>query len=205
MPATRSPLGRLAPFIPILLAVLLLVPAAAPAQESLKGDLLVAAPSIRDSRFRHTVIYMVRHDAKGALGLIINRPLGKVKLAYLYERLGLLPPKARREIPMHYGGPVNPDRGFVLHDATPKFPGDMPAGEGIGVSPFEPVLRAMAKGEAPKQFLFIIGYAGWAPGQLEGEMRRGDWLIASPDDALLFGKKHEGKWKRAIGRRYRTL
>ncbi|MDA1001090.1 MAG: YqgE/AlgH family protein [bacterium] len=203
MPAIRSLLRRLAALC--LLAALILAPAAAPAQESLKGELLVAAPRIQDPRFRETVIYMVRHDAGGAFGLIVNRPLGKVKLAYLYEKLGILPPKARRDITMHYGGPVNPDRGFVLHDSEKHFPGDVSAGEGVGVSPFEPVLRAMAGGKAPKRFLFIIGYAGWGPGQLEGEMRRGDWITAAPDDALLFGKKHDGKWKRAIGRRYRTL
>ena len=172
------------------------------------GELLVAAPGMQDPRFRRSVILLVRHDGSGAFGLIVNRVAGTVKLARLFQQLGLKAPagagKVADEIALHYGGPVQPQLGFVLHSTEALSPAQRVDGN-TGVSPFKKILRAMALGEAPRQSMFVLGYAGWGPGQLESEMRRGDWFTAPADESFLFGHDQESKWKRAMESRYRTL
>ncbi len=172
------------------------------------GELLVAAPGMQDPRFCRSVILLVRHDGSGAFGLIVNRVTGTVKLARFFKQLGLKAPagtgKMADEIALHYGGPVQPQLGFVPHSTEALSPAQRVDGN-TGVSPFEKILRAMALGEAPRRSMFALGYAGWGPGQLESEMRRGDWFTAPADESFLFGRDQESKWKRAMESRYRTL
>jgi putative transcriptional regulator len=172
------------------------------------GELLVAAPGMQDPRFRRSVILIVRHDDSGAFGLIVNRVAGTAKLARLFKQLGLKAPagagNVADEIALHYGGPVQPQLGFVLHSTEALSPTQRVDGN-TGVSPFEKILRAMALGEAPRRSMFTLGYAGWGPSQLESEMHRGDWFTAPTDESLLFDRDQESKWKRAMESRYRTL
>ena len=167
----------------------------------LAGQLLVATEQMPDPRFVQTVIYMVRHDTTGALGLVVNRPLGDVRLKDLLERSGRDSRDVAGSIRVHSGGPVEPGRAFVLHTADYTGPESRVIGDGIAVTGHPEVLDAMARGHGPRRSLFVLGYAGWAPGQLEGEIQRGGWISVPPNEALVFDEDHERKWERAMARR----
>jgi putative transcriptional regulator len=168
---------------------------------SLVGQFLVATDELKDPRFTRTVVYMVQHDAGGAMGLIVNRPMGEVSLADLLEGLGLDGKGVNGEILVHYGGPVEPGRGSVLHTAEYKIDGTQVVKDGIAVTSQPEILRAIATGTGPRKSLFVLGYAGWAPGQLEGEIKAGAWEIVPADEALVFDNNYEKKWERAMARR----
>jgi putative transcriptional regulator len=180
----------------------------AQAGKSLAGQFLVATEDLRDPRFARTVIYMVRHDASGALGLVVNRPVQDVPLVRLLRRFGLDDRGVNGTIRLHYGGPVEPARGFLLHTAeyateeTERVAGD------VAVTPLTArpvVLGDIAHGAGPRRFLFALGYAGWAPGQLEGEIDSGAWITVPADESLLFDDDHTKKWERAMARRRLTI
>jgi putative transcriptional regulator len=170
-------------------------------QESVAGRLLVATPELEDPNFDHTIVYMVEHDGSGAMGLVLNRVLGKGPVAELLEGLGIegeVDPAA--EIEVHYGGPVESGRGFVLH--TPDYTGEdtVVLSDLVALTTSLDVLSAIAAGNGPKRSLFALGYAGWAPGQLEAELAVGAWVVVEPDEALLFDDETDSKWQRALDR-----
>ena len=171
------------------------------ATSGLAGQLLVATEQMQDPRFLHTVIYMVRHDDDGALGLVVNRPLGDLPLADVFERLGLGHRDVSGRIRVHYGGPVEPGRAFVLHTSDYTGTGSEVIAGGIALTVRPEVLDAIADGKGPRRSLFALGYAGWAAGQLEGEIQRGGWISVLSDEALVFDDDHERKWERAMARR----
>ncbi len=171
----------------------------------LTGKLLVAAPDMPDPRFKETVILVVEHDHRGALGLVVNRRLGTVELARFFENLGLESKNVRGVVRIHYGGPVQPEFGFVIHSTDFSSGDTREVTPEIAVSPEAEVLRAIAHGEGPRRVLFAVGYAGWGPGQLEEEMRRDDWFTAPADLDIVFDDDVATKWKRAMARRYRSL
>lgn len=175
-----------------------------PAEEfeaSLAGQLLVAAPEIGDPRFAETVIYMVKHDREGALGLVINRPLAKGSYEDLLKGVGGDPKGARGEVVIHYGGPVATDQGFVLHSEDVLLDSSLKVKGGIAMTADVKLIEALAKGKGPKQSLVMFGYAGWGPGQLERELKEDSWFVVAADKSLVFGKDAESKWRRAIDRR----
>lgn len=167
--------------------------------DTLAGKLLVAMPGIGDPRFAHTVVMMCSHDEEHAMGLIINRPKEELTLSEVLEHLGL---KANTDLaarPVLDGGPVQQDRGYVLHSE------DFEAGDatqavapGIRLTATRDVLEAMSKKGAPKDFVLALGCAGWGAGQIENELRHNAWLIVDPDKAIVFDEAHDGKWTRAI-------
>ena len=166
----------------------------------LSGQFLVATRRMGDPRFAETVIYMVEHDAGGAMGLVVNRVIGSGPLAKFLKGLGIEAAGIEGEIRLHYGGPVEIGRGFALHsrdfhgDGTVRLPG------GVSMSALLDVLKAEAAGEGPKRALFLLGYAGWAPGQLENELKRQDWVTAPADIELMFDGDEETKWDRALSK-----
>jgi putative transcriptional regulator len=169
---------------------------------SLAGQLLVATPELDDPNFSHTVVYLVQHDASGALGVVINRVLGAGPLGKLLQSLGIEEGSdSEAPIRVHYGGPVQLDRGVVLH--SPDYRQDDPlVVDDLAAFSFSlDALRAIAQGRGPRHNLFALGYAGWAPGQLESEIARGSWFTIEPDEALLFDDQVETKWERALDRR----
>ena len=168
--------------------------------EGLTGQLLVARPEMNDPRFSGTVIYMVRHDANGALGLIVNRPFEEIPIALLLRRLGLEHEGAGGSILVHYGGPVDPGRVFVLHTTDYRGEGTQVIADGIALSGNPGILRAIGAGTGPRRALLFLSYSGWAPGQLEREIEAGGWIVARADPALVFDDDHETKWERAMGR-----
>lgn len=168
---------------------------------SLAGRLLVATEDLRDPRFDHTVVYMVRHDPTGAMGLVVNRPLGQVPLARLLELFGRSDPDVAGEARVFYGGPVEGARAFVLHTTDWTSPATLVVAGGVALTAHPAVLEAIAHGRGPRRSLFALGYAGWAPGQLEGEIRRGSWISVPADEALVFDDDADAKWRRAMARR----
>ncbi len=168
---------------------------------SLTGQFLVATDELRDPRFVRTVVYMVRHDASGAMGLIVNRPLGEAPLSELLERLGMNGQGVNGRIRVHFGGPVEPALGFVLHTTEYRIPGTRVVRDGIAVTSQPEILRAIGTRTGPRKSLFALGYAGWAPGQLEAEIGAGAWVSVPADEGLIFDEDYEKKWERAMARR----
>lgn len=167
---------------------------------SLAGQFLIAMPSMFDPNFEQTVIYICAHSEHGAVGLVVNRPTGTVSLRDLLEQLEIPSLHIPREKQVLIGGPVETERGFVLHstdycreDATLK------TSDTIGLTATLDILTAIASGEGPRRSLLAIGYSGWGPGQLEEEIQANGWLHAPADDALVFDEDYESKWQRAIG------
>jgi putative transcriptional regulator len=166
----------------------------------LAGQLLVATKQIGDPRFARTVIYMVAHDAAGAFGLVVNRVYGKGPLEKFLKGFDVDVNGIQGEIQLHYGGPVEPGTGFVLHTADYEGPGTRVVDDRLAMTTEMSVLKAIADGHGPKRALFALGYSGWGPGQLEGEIARGDWFSAPADENLIFDKDVESIWSRASGR-----
>ena len=181
--------------------------AAVPARKdaSLAGRLLVATSDLRDPRFVQTVIFMVGHDATGAMGLVINRPIGRISIATLLEQLGVGGNGVGGELRVHYGGPVEPTQGFVLHTAEYAGVDTRVVGGGIALTTDPKVLRAIGAGSGPRRSLLALGYAGWAPGQLEAEIRSGHWVDVQADEKIVFDENADKKWERAMARRVIVL
>jgi putative transcriptional regulator len=171
----------------------------------LGGKFLVATEQLRDPRFARSVVYMVRHDRSGAMGLIVNRVLGVAPWAELLRRLELDATGVAGEVRMHYGGPVESGRGFVLHTGEYAGDGTMAVNERIALTINPDILRAIGLGKGPRLYLLAFGYAGWAPGQLEGEIARGDWISVPADEDVIFDTADETKWERAMARRVYQL
>jgi putative transcriptional regulator len=169
---------------------------------SLSGRLLVATPQLEDPNFRGTVVYVVHHNRAGAMGLVINRLLGTGPLDRMLEGLGIAPDgESKVDLRVHYGGPVEPSRAFVLH--SPEYHGQdtMMVSDIAALTVAPGILEDMAAGHGPKRSLFALGYAGWGPDQLENELAAGAWFVVEPDATLLFDEDTATKWQRAFARR----
>ena len=201
-----------------LLAILLLLLAAAlpaaaePAADSLAGQLLVASAAIQDPRFHHSVILLLRHDANGAFGIVINRPLGERPIAELLADAnrgdrGNATKDSGLEgtIRVFLGGPVEPQYGFVIHGGDYRRPETLRLENGIAMTATKEVLRDIGRHQGPEKYLFALGYAGWGAGQLEGEIARRDWFTAPADGDLVFDEERGAVWERALARRTRDL
>ena len=166
----------------------------------LSGRLLIAMPGIDDPRFERAVVLLCAHDAEHAIGLAVNRPVDGLTLESLFERIGIEPPLRRlADEAVLMGGPVERERGFVLH--TDDYLLDdvsMPVMSGLARTTTKEVLQAMGGDAAPRRALLALGYAGWGPGQLEREVRENVWLVCDPDEALIFDDDHDHKWSRAL-------
>jgi putative transcriptional regulator len=173
-----------------------------PTTGSLAGQLLVAAPDLQDPNFSQTVVYLVHHDQSGAMGLVLNRVLGSGPLDKVLEGLGMPSDGAADlELRVHYGGPVEPARGFMLHSPDYRGADTVVLSELVALTLSPGILEDIAAGRGPKRSLFALGYAGWGPEQLEGELAAGAWFVVEPDADLLFGEQPETKWQRAFDRR----
>ena len=188
-------------FLFFALGILLIETHSAEQSDNLTGQLLVATPEMRDPRFVETVIYMVKHSSEGAFGLVINRPLAKGPVEDLLKGFGIDSSGAKGEIIIHYGGPVSPRAGFVLHSDDVLLEESAKVANGIAMTSDPKLIEAIAQGKGPRQSLFVLGYAGWAPGQLEGELLAGSWFVVSGDKALIFGQDADRKWRQAMDKR----
>ena len=171
------------------------------AEQNLTGKLLIAMPGMADPRFERSVVLVCAHSDEGAMGIVVNRALPEIGFGDLLAQLGIDRAPAAREIAVRFGGPVEPGRGFVLHPVDPaRAPseGQMAIDEAIAVTTTRDILEELARGEGPARAVLTLGYAGWGPGQLEGEMLANGWLTAERDDEILFGREDEGKWAAAL-------
>ena len=168
---------------------------------SLTGQLLAAMPQMLDQRFARSVIYLCAHSEEaGAMGLVINKPLGSLTMGELFSQLDISPSGIVKERPVHFGGPVEAGRGFVLHTADYNEEATLVFGGNIAVTATFEILRAIGKGKGPRQSLFALGYAGWAPGQLDAEIQANGWLSVAADDDIIFDSDYDGKWRRVLGK-----
>jgi len=166
----------------------------------LEGQLLIAMPTMSDPRFERSVIYLCAHSAAGAMGLVINKTLDSIDFAQLIEQLGLDEIEVDADVPIHFGGPVETGRGFVLHSTDYVREATVPVGSHMALTATVDVLRAIAEGQGPEKSILALGYAGWAPGQLEGEIQANGWLNCEPDISLVFDQAEENKWPAAIAK-----
>ncbi len=167
--------------------------------DSLAGKFLVAMPGMGDPRFSHSVIVMCSHDARHAMGLIVNKPKEDVGLSDVLDHLGINVGEGLVAREVLDGGPVRQDRGYVLHSE------DFAAGDathtiapGVRLTATRDILEAVASDHPPERFVLALGHAGWGAGQLEDELRDNAWLIVEADDAIIFDAAHGDKWTRAI-------
>jgi putative transcriptional regulator len=172
----------------------------------LDGQMLIAMPSMRDERFARSVIYVCAHSSEGAMGIIVNQPAKNVKFRDLLVQLDVisdqemiqLPPSAG-SVQVLKGGPVEPGRGFVLHSSDFFIENStLPIDNGICLTATLDVLKAIARGDGPGNALLALGYAGWAPGQLETEIQDNGWLHCTADPDLIFGHNVDGKYDKAL-------
>lgn len=167
---------------------------------SLTGFLLVATPALSDSEFAHSVIYLCAHTPEdGAMGLVVNKRLSHPGQDALFDQLGIEPAPSKRRIGVCKGGPVEDERGFVLHSPDWTSDSSVVVDAERTLTASLDILRDIADGSGPRDVLLAIGHASWAPGQLEEELiRHSAWMVAPATQALVFGGDHAGKWRRAL-------
>ena len=166
----------------------------------LSNHFLIAMPALADPNFARGLTLLCQHNAEGAMGLLVNRPsdytLGDVLAQMGIETADL----ALGQLPVLIGGPVHPDRGFVLHDDPRDWSSTLRFGDGLAVTTSREILVAMARGDGPRNVLVALGYSGWDAGQLEAELGENSWLTAPADQAIVFSTPLEARWQAAAGR-----
>ena len=164
------------------------------------GQLLIAMPGMRDERFAKSVIYMCAHTEEGAMGLVLNQRLDSLTFAELISQLEFDEKHLSRDVPVHFGGPVESGRGFVLHTSDYQQDATLEVVNGVALTASVEILKAIAQGKGPQKSLLALGYAGWGPGQLDMEIRANGWLQVPSDSEIIFDIEPDTKWERAIQR-----
>jgi putative transcriptional regulator len=171
----------------------------------LDGQMLIAMPAMRDERFARSLIYICAHSSEGAMGIVVNQPAENIKFPDLLVQLDVIPAKDLIELPPQAhvkvlkGGPVETGRGFVLHSADFFIENStLPIDNGICLTATLDILKAIAQGSGPQSAVLALGYAGWAPGQLENEITENGWLNCDADRDLIFGTDTDAKYERAM-------
>ncbi len=172
----------------------------------LDGQMLIAMPAMNDERFTRSVIYVCAHSSEGAMGIVVNQPAGNIRFPDLLVQLEVIPASERIELPnkaedvkVLKGGPVETGRGFVLHSADFFIENStLPIDEGICLTATLDILKAIARGNGPQSAILALGYAGWAPGQLEQEIQENGWLHCDADPELIFGTDTDQKYTKAL-------
>jgi putative transcriptional regulator len=164
----------------------------------LTGQLLIAMPALADPNFSHAVALICEHTERGALGIVINRPL-TMRMGEVFEQMALEPSRpALRDLPVLRGGPVQSDRGFVIHAQNDRgWDSSIEVTDDLTVTTSRDILQAIAAGDGPAQLIMALGYAGWDAGQLETEMRQNAWLNAPCDPSIVFEVPFEARWQAA--------
>jgi len=181
------------------------IPEIAPRDASLAGQLLIATPEMGDPRFANTVILLARHNRDGAMGITINRPIGERPLAALMGAIGEDPSGVEGTIRIFAGGPVQSDVGFILHDLAYRRIGMIDIDGRVAMTSSPQILRDIGQHAGPRQYLVAFGYAGWGPGQLEGELAQRAWITTPEDPGLVFDADRAKVWELAMARANRGL
>lgn len=162
----------------------------------LEGQFLIATPSLMESCFSKTVIYLCSHDATGAMGLIINQTLDSADAEKVLKQFHIPAPK-RKKMPVYFGGPVEMVRGFVLHSADYDSPDTFVMTPDIALTSSVDILRDIVEGKGPKRHLLALGYSGWTANQLESEIEANSWLSVPASADIIFDSNNDAKWQRA--------
>jgi putative transcriptional regulator len=165
---------------------------------SLAGHLLIATPVVQESCFARSVIYMCAHNEAGAMGMIINYPVESVDIKEIFSQLSINNGNPGLSLPVHFGGPVESNRGFVVHSDEYASDESLIRQDGIAVTASISVLKELAQGTGPAQGMLVLGYAGWAPGQLESEIESGSWIVVPASKKLVFETENDTKWNVAV-------
>lgn len=163
----------------------------------LTGHLLIATPALSDGCFDRAVIYLCEHGEQGAMGVIVNHPIANIRLGEILEALSMPGKRDVCDLPVYFGGPVESHRGFVLHTTDIVLEDSVVGNEGIALTANIGMLKGIAEGKGPRHGLLVLGYAGWAPGQLEAEIETGSWITAPATRELVFEIDSETQWNRA--------
>ena len=167
----------------------------------LNGKLLIAMPEMGDPRFAYSVIFMCAYSDDGAMGLIVNKPTDELKLSDLLEQLEINQEVGAPNPPIHFGGPVEHGRGFVLHErGYHSSISTLDVNEDFAMTATLDILEDLAQGRGPGQAMVNLGYAGWGPGQLESEIAQNAWLTCDADHELVFGTPDAEKWEAALNK-----
>jgi putative transcriptional regulator len=188
-----------------ILRAALPTPAQAPASASLAGQLLIASTTMSDPRFVRTVVLIVRHDQNGAFGIVVNRPVEERPLASVLEALGDKDAAIEGSVRIFAGGPVQPEIGFVVHSADYHRTLTIDIDGHVAMTSSREILRDIGNKQGPRKSLIAFGYAGWAPGQLENEIRQRAWFTAPEDDNLVFDDDRAKVWDDAMAHRTQDL
>ena len=165
---------------------------------TLAGHLLIATSVVQDSCFARSVIYLCAHSAAGAMGIIVNYPVDNIGIKDVFAQLSIPNQGAARDIPIHFGGPVEANRGFVVHSADSDTQESLINKDGIAVTASVSILQKLAEGQGPAKGMLVLGYAGWSPGQLEAEIEGGSWIVVPASTQLVFDNSNATKWTQAI-------
>ncbi len=168
------------------------------ADSRLTGQLLVAMPGMADPRFARSVVYLCVHSAEGAMGLVVNKRLENVSFAEIAGQVGIEPGDIRAEIAVHYGGPVETGRGFLLHSTDCVDDSSLVIDEHFALTATVEMLKTIAGGGGPERRMLALGYAGWSAGQLDAEIQANGWLTVPADPAIVFDSEDDTKWERAM-------
>lgn len=165
----------------------------------LSGKLLIAMPGMGDPRFEKSVVFLCVHSEDGAMGLIVNKPSGEMRFGDLLQQLSIESDELDPEPRIYFGGPVELGRGFVLHSGDyEQSDSTLRVDPAFGMTASIDVLEDLAHGVGPERAILALGYAGWGPGQLEGEIAENGWLIADASPDLVFSDNDQGKWTAAL-------
>ena len=163
------------------------------------GQLLIAMPGMMDPRFAHSTVLLCAHSEDGAMGLIVNKTMGGMKFSDMLEQLSIDESADSRKMPLHFGGPVEGGRGFVLHSAEYRSDiSTLPVSDLFAMTATLDILEDMAVGGGPDQALMALGYSGWGPGQLESEIAENGWLVCDASLELVFQPDNDTKWEAAL-------
>lgn len=164
---------------------------------NLTNHFLIAMPGMADPFFAKTVTYLCQHSNEGALGIIVNRP-SDLTLGDIMQQMNIgVSEPGMGGLPVYFGGPVQPERGFVLHEAPGRWDSTLQVSDSIALTTSRDILEAIARGEGPKKVLVALGYAGWSKGQLEREIVDNAWLNAPADKSIIFEQPSAQRWKAA--------
>lgn len=164
----------------------------------LAGQLLVATPSVQDSCFAKSVIYVLAHDDSGAMGIVVNQVINNANCSLIFNHLEIDCSGLKEDLPIHFGGPVESARGFVLHTRDYEEGALQLVHTPIALSSNVQILKEIASGRGPSKSIFALGYAGWEPGQLDAELETNSWLTVPATEDLVFETSNSTKWQKAV-------
>ncbi|MEM9717183.1 MAG: YqgE/AlgH family protein [Pseudomonadota bacterium] len=166
---------------------------------NLEGKYLIAMPGMADGRFVESVVYICAHSEGGAMGIIVNKPIPELVFTELLDQFEIKATSAMGDTPIFFGGPVEHGRGFVLHSSDYKVPDStLKVSDEVSLTGTVDVLRDIAEGTGPDRHRIALGYAGWSPGQLEGEIQSNGWLVLEDGSDMVFAKDPNGVWPAAF-------